>query len=415
MYVLKVFILFSLIFFAFGASEKPFTILDASEYERRLPKVRYHLYDPQLFLMYTECLPVLRRPCYSTRSKNEYFHGLDMNFVEAIIALNQSVPPSEADLFIIPVFYNQAYLWNMPCHTLPGGPSRLIDQMFKVLHSQGNYIAGMRNHFLMADHYASGFTQHWDSFTYPLELIVGRYEVPTACYSLYRTEVKDMSQFMNVGYATKNGIYANCPYHDSTRSMDISSFKSIHNRKYLMSFTGGVYYKEGESKNYDNRNLLLDYVNAHNSTPDDIYISIYKKWLPISETNPRVKASDILQDSLISLFMRGDTPTTDRLWVAFEHLTLIGELSTEKEELLPLLPFPHRVPWEEIIVWIDFDAFVTNPFEAMRSTALGLDSNERERRYNLMLKHRRDVLWAYNESVAVLNVLEEAASHIKVL
>ena len=287
--------------------------------------------------------------------------------------------------------------------------------MLEVLHTQGYYKAGMRNHFLMADHYASGFTQHWDSFTYKPELIVGRFEIPTACKSLYNTKVSDMSQFINVGYATKNGVYVNCPHHDSTRSMDISSFKSIHNRKYLMSFTGGVYYKMGGSKNYDHRNFLLSYINNHDSIPDDIYISIYKKWLPISDTNPRVKASDILQDSLISLSMRGDTPTTDRLWVAFEHLTLIGVLSAEKEELLPLLPFPHRVPWEEIIVWIDFDAFVTNPFEAMRNTALGLDSGERERRYNLMLRHRRDVLWAYNASVAVLNVLEEAAHHIKVL
>ena len=128
MYVLKVFfILLSLVHFAIVACETQFAILDESEYGRRLPKIRYHLYDPQLFLMYTECLPLLKRPCYSTRYKNEYFHGLDMLFVEAIIALNQSVPPSEADLFVIPVFYNQAYLWNMPCHTHQNGTSRLIN------------------------------------------------------------------------------------------------------------------------------------------------------------------------------------------------------------------------------------------------------------------------------------------------
>ena len=92
----------------------------------------------------TECLPLLSRPCYSNHGYNTFVHGLDFLFVEAIIALNQSVSPSEADLFIIPVFYNQATVADGPCSILPGGPSRLIDQMYEVLHAQGHYKDGVR-------------------------------------------------------------------------------------------------------------------------------------------------------------------------------------------------------------------------------------------------------------------------------
>ena len=420
MYLLKVSILVDLILTVFVHGKDSFSIVDTSEFERRFPKIRYHLYNPQLFYMYTECLPLLRRPCYFNRMYNVFSHGLDINFVEAIIALNQSVPPSEADLFIIPVFYNQATVWDMPCHTNDiKGTSRLINQMMQVLHSQGYYKPNVRNHFLMADHYASGLTLSWDAFIYPPEFIVGRFEIPIVRF--HKTVVNDMSQFISVGYATKNGVYANCPFYNSTRlinassssSSSSSSSKSIHNRKYLMSFTGG--FKTNE-KEFFYRSLLYEYVNTHNnSTLSGIYVSFYRKGLPFSDTNPRIKASHIVQDSLISLSIRGDTPTTDRIWIAFEFLTLIGVLSVEKEALLPLLPFPKRVPWEKIIVWIDTDAFVANPVEAMRSTAMGLDKNERERRYNLMVKHRRDVLWAYQESVAVMNVLEEAVSLVKVL
>ena len=106
----------SLTFFSYG---DPLPILDESEYGRRSPKIWYHLYDPQLFLMYTECRPLLNRPCYSNHGYNTFSHGLDILFVEATVA-------------------------DGPCSILPGGPSRLIDQMYEVLHAQGHYKDGVR-------------------------------------------------------------------------------------------------------------------------------------------------------------------------------------------------------------------------------------------------------------------------------
>ena len=90
-------------------------ILDKSEFDKR-PNMKYHLYDPQLFAMYRECAPHLERPCYGNHANTIYSHALNINFLESIIALNRSVDPSEATLFIIPVFYNQVVIPGAPCH-----------------------------------------------------------------------------------------------------------------------------------------------------------------------------------------------------------------------------------------------------------------------------------------------------------
>ena len=382
-------------------------LLDKSEYLKR-PKVKYHLYDPQLFLMYKECLPRLHRPSYASLKFNIFTHCLDINFVESIIALNESVDPSEATLFIIPVFYNQATLPSFPCH-YHENEIRLIAQMYEVLHSLGHYKAGVRNHFLMADHWAAGVSSSWTNFSYEPELIVGRFEHPTLSPLVSSWSALDASQFIAVGYSTKLGVSRQCPKEQAKRK----AILPLSDRKYLASFTGGLWLNDDERSTPYRTQL---YFASHNQTlPNDIYISVYKKGEPFSSTNPRANGHDVMGNSLLCLSIAGDTPTTDRIWVAFEHLTLIGVLSVERERLLPLLPFPKRVPWEEMIVWIDTDAFLQNPVDAMRSRALALSDSEKERRVNLMKKHQRDVLWAYEESVAVLNVLEEANSLVKVL
>ena len=288
-------------------------LVDRTEYLKRL-KVKYHLYDPQLFALYTECLPKLERPCYANHGYNSYFHTLDILFLEGIIALNESVDPSEADLFIVPVFYNQVTVPNHPCHH-KGDEIEMILQMYEVLYAYG----------------------------------------------------------------------------------------------LLASFTGGVH------AYLPHRRMLHEWLRDHPEVPEDIFIHVYIKGVAFSDKNPPVNGQEVCRNSLICLSIMGDTLTTDRIWLAFEILSLIGVLSAEKEELLRILPFPLRVPWEDIIVWIDMNQFVKNPYEAMRSAALTLGDTEIERRYNLMKKHRRDVLWAYEESVAVLNVLEEANLRVEVL
>lgn len=391
------------------ASENMTTaLLDKSEFERR-PRVKYHLYDPQLFTMYTECLPKLKRPCYSNSGYNNFVYMLDVLFLESIIALNQSVHPSEATLFIIPVFYNQATVPDFPCFQ-SGNELKHIAQMYEVLHSLGHYKPGVRNHFLMANHYAAGLPDYSGNFVYEAELIVGRFENPSIFPPTERLVLKDADQIFSVGYATKAGVFRQCSEEHASHGKKAPL--PISRRKYLWAFTGGTVVG---NPSFYHRNVLYGQTRNNSVAPADTFISVYKKGEPFSHANPLADGRKICRNSLLYLSIRGDTPTTDRILAVFEYLTLLGVLSVERESLLPLLPFSERVPWDEIIIWIDTDAFIKDPVHAVRSAALALSDSEKERRFNLMKKHRRDVLWAYEESVAVFNVLEDASSRVKVL
>ena len=386
--------------------EGNFSFLDKSEFEKR-PKVKYHLYDPQLFDMYSKCLPLLNRPC---RRVNDPKYSVDLHFVESIIALNESVDPWDATLFIVPVLYSQ----------FDGGPHAIchvshaeetIAQMYGVLKSLGHYKPGIRDHFLMADHPDSGFHNHdWKKFIFEPELIVGRFENP-AYSDLYTFITKgiDESQFISAGYATHRGLLRNCPEHLS-RARPLLAYRA---RKFLFSFTGGCQQEYWRNK-FFYRNVLWNYTKQHD-LPNDTFIHFYLKHQPLTETNRRVNGAEIFRNSDFVLNLSGDTPTTDRIWDAFEHHTMICALNTEREALLRLMPFPNRVPWDELFLWIDADAFVKEPVKAVKDTIFGLTDNEMERRFNLMLKHKRDVLWGFKDSVAVFNVIEEANFRVKTL
>ena len=406
--MLKILFILMLLLNVVVADQEEFPIIDKSELERR-SLVKYHLYDPQLFDMYTECITKLYRPCYSG---HDFKHSLDVNFIEAMIALNQSVDPWDATLFIIPVLYDQVDGGPKAfCHSLHA--PRLVAQMYEVLHSLGYYKPGVRNHFVMADHYSTGHSRKWvkgERFKFKPELIVGKFEQP-ALSPVFRWTVLDIdpSQYISVGYTTWNGLLRHCSF-----VTNMLSPLSIHNRTYLVSFAGGVLPVTDVIQRYLHRNVLLNYTWDH-SIPNDTLISIYDKRFPIPKTHVWLDGNEVIHKSLLVLHLSGDTPTTDRIWTAFEYLSLVGVLTREKDDLLALLPFPDRVPWEDIFVWIDTDAFLQSPVEAVREAALALTESEKERRYNLMRKHRRDVLWGYNESVAVFNVLDEAASRVKTL
>ena len=154
--------------------------------------VKYHLYDPQLFLMYTDCLPLLHRPCFDS----PFFlmkYATDVVFLESLIALNRSVPPHEAELFVIPVYYNQA---DVPAGSCFPQRDHMIAQMYSTLEQQGHYKRGFRNHLLMASHYSAGLPEPFRSgqrFHFRKELIVGRYEQPA--YSVRSSDVLARSAY----------------------------------------------------------------------------------------------------------------------------------------------------------------------------------------------------------------------------
>ena len=227
-------------------------------------------------------------------------------------------------------------------------------------------------------------------------------ENPAHSYVYYFTKEIDESQYLNVGYATHRGLLRQCPeYLLKTRHP-----LQYRSRKFLVSFTGNVEWFQFY------RNVLWNHTKQH-TLPADTFVHFYQKHSPLTEINRRIKGAEVLRSSDFVLNLSGDSPTTERIWDAFEHNTMPCAVSKEREALLRLMPFPHRVPWDELFLWIDADEFIKEPVQAMRNTILELSEREWERRYSLMLKHKRDVLWGYEDSVAVLNILEEAILSVK--
>lgn len=221
----------------------------------------------------------------------------------------------------------------------------------------------------------------------------------------------DASQFYNVGYMTNRALLRDCVY--SQGDAEFAPPLPITQRKYLVSFVGMTH----PIPRFYYRTLLYNYIkDKKNTIPEDMLIH-FDEWSPKQKhwNDTWLDGSSVSHTSVMYLSLPGDSPTTDRIFGAFEHLTLIGSLSHEKEDLLVLLPFRPRVPWEDIIIWIDTDAYVKDPLAACRAAIEALDVKERERRVDLLRKYKREVIWNYNESVMLFNTLEDARDRVKSL
>jgi len=105
---------------------------------------------------------------------------------------------------------------------------------------------------------------------------------------------------------------------------------------------------------------------------------------------------------------------------------LIGALDIEKERILTELPFAFRVPWAELIVWINATSFeLHSPRLAIYDAYTRLSPQEVAHKRSLMQKHRADVVWSKHPgkqglakvsssslpSRVHLNILEAIARH----
>ena len=64
--------------------------------------VRYHLYDPSAFAMYRKCKHA------SVQAVHHAKFSVDRLFLEHLIDEGKSVPPDQAELFVIPVVYSDS-------------------------------------------------------------------------------------------------------------------------------------------------------------------------------------------------------------------------------------------------------------------------------------------------------------------
>jgi hypothetical protein len=246
------------------------------------------------------------------------------------------------------------------------------------------------------------------SRTIPREFIVGKFEgldstVPPAL----------SSHIISVGYSTNSSLNANCPTYLPDVILPSSS------RKYIASLVC----QSDSRPAYKYRQHILDYIDQY-GTPNDMYIygimsyrdrKKYEKLHnittdPNNDINPnRVDGNYYQLNSVMTLSLPGDTLTTDRIFSSFITHTLVGVLSHTKIELLHVLPYSHRVPWESLLVWIDTEAFMIDPILAIRDSINRIDI---ERQLILMQQYRRELIWMEDASRVLQNVLEVALSRV---
>lgn len=113
-------------------------------------KSPYHMYDPSLFDMFTECAIDPSKQCGKTavelpKSKSGLEkHSVDFMFLKSLIRLNASVAPERAKLFVVPVLYS------LSIQHMCGDHISNYNQMHYVLNRLGHYREGFRNHLIIA-------------------------------------------------------------------------------------------------------------------------------------------------------------------------------------------------------------------------------------------------------------------------
>ena len=123
----------------------------------------------------------------------------------------------------------------------------------------------------------------------------------------------------------------------------------IINRKYKFSFIGNNLYSKKKRKIFHYRKILL---NQFPRKDNHIFINNNESFIYINDAGEKdqkgrkfsIICKDLMEVSFNSemiLSLRGDTLTTDRIFLAFETLSLIGFVGDkqEKEALLRALPF----------------------------------------------------------------------------
>lgn len=357
---------------------------------------QFHLFPPESFDMYTKCLgkqPL--DPQYMT----------DGFFLYTLQAMDASVPPEDANLFVIPA------LMSLSMEGRCGGQHKKREHMQQAMSiiNKKDYSKGHRNHLLVASNWRIFYPEHYP----PPFIAVGAFEKGLISWGHKRTEQGDYftNSTFAVGYSTVTALatyYTLDLTHPSVSTTPLHHQPPIipyHQRQYLFSFLGNI---NRANYRFRYRHKLADLMAANPEYANLTDIFVFATESHIIQKGNRIDGEAIMADSIMVLTLPGDTPTTSRIVNAFETLTLVGALTSTKSTLLLELPFHSRVPWEELIVWIDTDAYMINPVQALRETVLNMTQAELSRRQKMMLQYRGEVVWMRPESRVHINILEEA-------
>ena len=250
-------------------------------------------------------------------------------------------------------------------------------QQLTYLHS------GRRDHVLICDDFKASST----IAKLPPELLVGYFEAPALMDA-----AGDEARKFSVGFSTVRAVEdLQTSKKDKKRcwQMGWEEPLSVSDRKLSVVFVG----QSDSWPRYKHRELLHQAtLNNFTALPADVHITV----VPWGDKAGRMSCQDameLLRSARFVLTLPGDSATTDRIFNAFETLTLVAALSHERDRLLSVLPFHSAVPWATLIVWIDTKHFDTDPYDAIFAAKARMPLFEVAERMELMSQFRNEVLW----------------------
>mmetsp|Transcript_17525 Transcript_17525/g.44837 ORF Transcript_17525/g.44837 Transcript_17525/m.44837 type:complete len:448 (-) Transcript_17525:128-1471(-) len=380
-------------------------IADRKEHGALRPK--YHLYDPSQLLAYTTC---------NLTDSAGLKHNVDKLFVQQLLREGASVPPEEANIFIIPALLSQMA-------TDRCGES-------KALYAQLNkFLAGSRwfRRYHGADHFVVGDNFQVKSSSLPGKVAVGRFEP-------LHPEKKLLHPIVAVGDSTLLGMKAygwTTTSRDDIGSMEQAPVKAFEERKYDFSFIG----KADSRAAYRHRRELACAWAARGGMRHmgRSYVRISELDGPCNATAPNQPHTDaerpqdehppsratthlspseaqaIMADSKYFLALTGDSPTSDRLFNMFDTGTIPLVLSERLNSVLDALPFPDVVPWRDIFVVVESKRWAVHPLQSVLDAIDALPPDEVVMRRVLMARHADDVSFARPETTRAHTNIVDAA------
>ena len=122
----------------------------------------------------------------------------------------------------------------------------------------------------------------------------------------------------------------------------------------------------------------------------------------------RTMAQRAQEASNFTLCLRGDTLGSDRWIQGMTAGTALIQVADDVDEALDWLPFPHAVPWKDIVITIPRKDYLKDPAKSIRHV---LESTSEERLLELQqlsLYHAADLDWTAHHPRVLENLLHEA-------
>jgi len=350
-------------------------VLVASTVAAVAATVSFFVYDNTSFpALYSRCNNSGHSPLGQHGHSYQDKHSVDALFLRDVLdpawsGGHRVADPSLAEIFIIPVLCSQAIRFCGWPDTFQSGASHLVFGQLSHLK------VGVRDHLIICDDFkACTGNREW-----PFEFIVG-------CFEAYRPNR------IAVGYSTSEAarqLNGKIDFPEADITLNLK-------RKYKLVFAG----QRDSRPAYRYRMLLCDDV-INTSVPLDFLICKQRTLL----WGPR----GVGKDSLVILSLPGDTSTTDRIFNAFDSLSIVAALSHDKTRLLANLPFHFAVPWEDLILWIDSTEFERSPLQSLVDAVNGMSEADTHRRLSWTSIFKKEVTWTGLYSRASQNIIEAGA------